>query len=235
MSQIAQGLEHLALPIASLTPDPRNARRHSDRNLAAIVESLKRYGQRKPVVVQRQGMIVRAGNGTMVAAQALGWTHLAALIVDENDIDAQGFALADNRTAELAEWDYEELTNIIRDLHTAEVDVGGLGWADFELDPMLKAEWAPPATDESYLGPARSAGAVVSQQQIAPPVQTAQSGRAQDAPPPIVAEAAETITRWIGLTAEQAEALDAVKVSCAEDGCPEADGDAVAWLIEQAQ
>jgi hypothetical protein len=53
-------------------------------------------------VVQRQGMIVRAGNGRVLAARELGWTHLACVVVDESEVEATAFAIADNRSAELA-------------------------------------------------------------------------------------------------------------------------------------
>lgn len=76
---IAEQLQSLAVPIASLNLDPSNARVHGDKNLAAIRSSLAQFGQRKPVVVQRAGMIVRAGNGTVQAAKALGWTEVAVL------------------------------------------------------------------------------------------------------------------------------------------------------------
>ena len=56
--------------IADLSEDPANARTHSERNIDAIVASLRRFGQQKPIVVDSNG-VVRAGNGTLVAAKAL--------------------------------------------------------------------------------------------------------------------------------------------------------------------
>src|SRR4051812_40759398 len=57
--------------ISTLCPDPANVRRHSERNIETIKASLRRFGQQKPVVVDANG-IVRAGNGTVAAAVALG-------------------------------------------------------------------------------------------------------------------------------------------------------------------
>jgi len=110
---IAEGLRHLATPISQLVPDAANARRHGPKNLDAIKASLTRWGQRAPIVVQRKGNIVRAGNGRLEAAKALGWTHLAAVVVDDDSVEAVAFALADNRTAELAEWDDETLATLL--------------------------------------------------------------------------------------------------------------------------
>lgn len=95
--------------IVDLTPDPANARKHSRRNVETIANSLRLFGQRKPLVVQKNGMVVRAGNATLEAAKSLGWQEIAAVVVDEQDATAVQYALADNRTAELAEWDEDAL------------------------------------------------------------------------------------------------------------------------------
>ncbi len=86
LAHIAEPVRHLAVSIETLTLDPANARKHDQRNLDAIAGSLKRFGQRFPIVVQRQGMVVRAGNGRLIAAKAMGWTHIAALVVDESEV-----------------------------------------------------------------------------------------------------------------------------------------------------
>lgn len=107
MRWIAPELRSLARPIGDLTYDPRNARIHDDRNLLAIQRSLEAHGQQKPIVV-REGVVL-AGNGTLEAARALGWTHLACVEYRGTEALARAYALADNRTAELAVWDAEEL------------------------------------------------------------------------------------------------------------------------------
>ena len=112
-AHIAEPLRHLAIPIASLVLDPSNARKHGERNLEAIKASLAKFGQRAPIVVQRDGMVVRSGNGRLLAAKALGWTEIAATIIDEDNSTAAQFAIADNRTAELAEWDNETLALLL--------------------------------------------------------------------------------------------------------------------------
>ncbi len=59
---IAEPIRALAVPLATLNPDPANARKHGPKNLDAMKASLAKFGQRKPIVVQRDGMVVRAGN-----------------------------------------------------------------------------------------------------------------------------------------------------------------------------
>lgn len=99
-------LEIVALDQLSI--DPLNARTHNKRNLDAIKASLKANGQQKPIVVKPSGSIV-AGNGTYTAAKELGWPTLVVKRFEGTDEEARAFAIADNRTAELAAWDAAEL------------------------------------------------------------------------------------------------------------------------------
>lgn len=112
---IIEPLQPFAVPVADLVPDPQNARVHDRKNIDAIKASLQHNRQRLPIIVQKAGMIVRAGNGRLVAAKELGWTHIAAIVVDEPDAQAVAFSLADNRTGELADWDNDVLTRVLSD------------------------------------------------------------------------------------------------------------------------
>jgi hypothetical protein len=135
-AHIAKDLRKLVVPVSSLHPDPSNARKHGQRNLDAIKASLAAFGQRKPLVVQREGMIVRAGNGTLAAAQALGWDHIAAVVIDEDSSQAVQFAIADNRTAELAEWDDETLATLLDGMDEPTRDM--LAFDDKELAGLMR-------------------------------------------------------------------------------------------------
>lgn len=152
------GLLGLVLPIAGFKLDPRNARAHSDRNIATIKASLKKFGQRKPIVVQREGMVIRAGNGTMLAAQQLGWTGIAALVVEEADAEATAYALVDNRSAELAEWDWPMLESVIDGLDGSDIDLLDLGWSAEDIEALtLVNEWQDTEPPAANTGPGRSA------------------------------------------------------------------------------
>lgn len=148
---LAPDLRPLAVPLASLQPHPDNARRHTlERDIPVLMESLRRYGQRKPIVAKREfrGLtnVVVAGNGTLQAAERLEWTHLAVSWFDGSDDEADEYALVDNRTAELSEWDLETLARqmrTIRDRSGAEA-LERMGWAAHESAPLLAAEWRPP-------------------------------------------------------------------------------------------
>jgi ParB-like nuclease domain/DNA methylase len=145
------------IQITELSLDPKNARKHSARNLEAIAASLNKFGQRKPIVVHRG--IVLAGNGTLEAAKSLGWTEIDVAEVPEDwDNDtAKAYALADNRTAELAEWDESELAKQLLELQDADWDIEELGFevpalADIDGDVDEDEVPEPPVEPVSKLG-----------------------------------------------------------------------------------
>ena len=104
--------------MAELYPDPENARLHDSSNLDAIRRSLVNHGQDQPIVVQREGMRIRKGNGRFAVATELGWTHIAAVIIDEGDVDASLRSLLDNRASDLGRWDHERLATLVDWLRT---------------------------------------------------------------------------------------------------------------------
>lgn len=123
--------------LASISQDPSNVRKHKERNLAAIAASLRKFGQQKPIVIDSKGVII-AGNGTYEAAVSLGWPTIMAIETDLKGSDATGFAIADNRTAELAEWDDTALAETLRALQSEDFDIEAAGFTDTEVDELLK-------------------------------------------------------------------------------------------------
>jgi site-specific DNA-methyltransferase (adenine-specific) len=119
--------------INSLTPDPANARKHDGKNLKAIASSLEKFGQRKPIVVTPDSIVV-AGNGTVEAAKSLGWTQIAIARtpVGWTWDQIKAFALADNRTAELAEWDDKVLADQLLELDANGWELEELGFENLE-------------------------------------------------------------------------------------------------------
>ena len=115
--------------LMALKPDPANARRHDNKNLEAIAGSLKQFGQRKPLVVDQNDTVV-AGNGTLQAAKSLGWQEIDIVRIpaDWSAAQIKAFALADNRTAELAEWNHEVLAITILELQEANFDIQEIGF-----------------------------------------------------------------------------------------------------------
>ena len=120
--------------IALLKFDENNARKHNETNLVAIANSLNTFGQRKPIVVTKDNVVI-AGNGTMEAALRLGWEEISIVRVpDDWTTDTiKAFALADNKTAELASWDADILLTQLEELKINNWDIDDLGFKDFAV------------------------------------------------------------------------------------------------------
>jgi site-specific DNA-methyltransferase (adenine-specific) len=125
-------VEVKSVPLTQLQLDPNNARKHNQRNLDAIAESLATFGQRKPIVIHN-GVVI-AGNGTLEAAMSLGWTEISVAEVPSEwtEDTAKAFALADNRTAELAEWDEKVLATQLLELTDAGIEIADFGFSQEE-------------------------------------------------------------------------------------------------------
>jgi DNA modification methylase len=132
--KIIADLVPLATPIDEMHLDPVNAR--VDHDVERIAGSLAQYGQRKAIVVNRsEANKVEAGNGTWQGAKRLGWTHVAAVFVEDDPMTAVGYAIADNRTAELSRWDLRTLETLLSSIDP-ELETG---FADGELEALLEA------------------------------------------------------------------------------------------------
>lgn len=131
-------LEPLLVDIRTLSTDLNNARLHNDRSIKAVSTSLSMFGQRKPIVV-RQGIVI-AGNGMLQAAIKVGWSKIAVTVADDmSDEQATAFAIADNRTAELSEWDFAVLSESLKELpEDIRFDIG---FSAAEITPILDASW----------------------------------------------------------------------------------------------
>lgn len=126
------------ISIAELSQDPANARKHNEKNIASIVASLRRFGQQKPIVIDLSN-VVRAGNGTLEAARQLGWDLIDAVKTDLKGIEATAYAIADNRTAELAEWDDGILAATLEGLQLEDM-LDCTGFSDDDLFDLMPDE-----------------------------------------------------------------------------------------------
>lgn len=125
------------VPIESVHPDPRNARKHGKKDIESKAEALAEFGQQKPLIIDKD-RIIRAGNGIYAAAKSLGWETIAVIETELTGEKLKAFAIADNRLGELSEWDDEilaELLSEINDSDEVEMDVTGFDLDD--LDEML--------------------------------------------------------------------------------------------------
>ena len=136
---VAPGLQAMTVTVRSLTSDPDNARRHDERNLAAIAASLERFGQQAPIVyANRRGKrVVVKGNGLLAAARSLGWAHVAAIRSDLRDRALRAYAIADNRTGDLSAFDQHLLTIQLQELQDAEFGLDAVGFTDEDLAKLV--------------------------------------------------------------------------------------------------
>jgi len=157
------------VPLAELKLDEHNARTHSRRNLDAIKTSLLRFGQQKNLVVAAD-MTVIAGNGTVAVAreiEAEGHDHgapawpgmsesgplLLAKVFPGSAEEARAYAIADNRTGELADWEEQVLAEQLTALHAADAALAeAAGFDAVEIDE-LTAQVAAAARHASSFGP----------------------------------------------------------------------------------
>lgn len=138
---ISEDLLPLAHPVDNLKLLPGNPRRGDVQSVKA---SLEKYGQVKPIVgrVEENGdEIVLAGNTTLTAARELGWTHVAVTWASQlDDKRAVGFALADNRTHDLGEYDNDALLDMIATVKDDEPLFASTGYDDDFVLSLLSDE-----------------------------------------------------------------------------------------------
>ena len=127
-ANIADDLLPLAMEIGLLTPDPENVRVHDDASIAVQMASLRDFGQLKSVVIDADGVVL-AGNGLLEAAKRLGWTHLAASEFLGDETLKRAYKIADNRAAELSEWDTSALVERLKQIDDP-TTLADLGFSD---------------------------------------------------------------------------------------------------------
>ena len=132
------------VPLNSITPDGNNARNHSERNVSVIKHSLREFGQHRVAILDRNGVCI-IGNGMLAAAQRLGWTHMAAVGVDDTEAKATLRALVDNQSGlEVvgSTWDLPKLDDALESI-TKEFDIADFGFAPDEIERMFATEEEP--------------------------------------------------------------------------------------------
>jgi DNA modification methylase len=126
--------------INSIKPYENNPRKLSDTAIEKVAMSLKEYGFRQPIVVDKDRVIV-AGHTRFRASKKLGLKNVPISIIDnltEEQINA--YRIADNRTAEESEWDNELLKMEIKELEAKDFKLDLLGFNDEQLNNILFEE-----------------------------------------------------------------------------------------------
>ena len=137
--RIEPDLRPLAHLVDSVKRDSHQSNTHDRRSIEEIKGSLSDHGQKKPIYVLRSTMEVKAGNGTLIAAQELGWTYLAMVISDDPEEEARKYAIRDNRTHQFSEFDPGVLAAELGELAISHVDIGWTEeeWAIVEAEKLV--------------------------------------------------------------------------------------------------
>ena len=105
-----------------------NNPRNNDGAVEAVANSIREFGFQQPIVVDMDGVII-AGHTRYKAAQALGLTEIPVVYADLPPEKVQAYRLADNKTGELAGWDFSKLQQELDELATVEIDMEQFGFA----------------------------------------------------------------------------------------------------------
>jgi ParB-like chromosome segregation protein Spo0J len=146
------------VPTSDLIPYARNARTHSDAQVAQIAGSIQEFGFCNPVLIDKANGII-AGHGRVMAANLLKLETVPCIRLDHlSDAQKRAYILADNRIALSSGWDEAMLANELQDLHADEIDLGLTGFDADELGKLLgydAQEIAPPELAEGDREPFR--------------------------------------------------------------------------------
>lgn len=122
--------------VTSISPDPDNARSHDERDILAKMAILRKYGQQKPLVVDKNDVIV-AGNGFYEAMRRLEYKTVSVVRTGLEGSEARLYAIADNRTGEMSTWNLPVLQATLGVLALDGLDLTVTGWNDIEIQGML--------------------------------------------------------------------------------------------------
>ena len=124
------------IPVSELKPWPKNPRKH---DVDRLVKSIEAFGFRSPLVVNKvNGQYqVEAGHGRLLAAKKLGLKSLPCVVVEDDEVTAEAYAVADNRLQDLTEWDMPALKDILEGLDTGAFDMESIGYNEKELEELM--------------------------------------------------------------------------------------------------
>ena len=122
---------------AALIPYARNARTHSDQQVAQIAASIREFGFTNPVLIDEEDGII-AGAGRVLAAHLLGLDEVPCIVLAHlTPTQRRAYVLADNKLALNAGWDLEMLSLEIGELGEAGFDLSLTGFDEFELGELF--------------------------------------------------------------------------------------------------
>ncbi|PTY02747.1 chromosome partitioning protein ParB [Verrucomicrobia bacterium LW23] len=147
------------VPTGDLKPNPRNPNKHPEGQIALLVKAIRYFGWRHTILVSRRSGLIVAGHGRLLAAQSLGVSLVPVDFQDfASDADEMAVLVGDNRLAELAETDDDEIAAILKELD-GQIDLDLTGFDASEVEKLLPPEDnvtdspVPALPDEAFTRP----------------------------------------------------------------------------------
>jgi DNA modification methylase len=133
-------IEIRQVQLDALIPYARNARTHSDEQIAQIAASIVEFGWTNPILVDGERGVI-AGHGRLMAARKLGLKEVPVIeLTHLTPLQKRAYILADNRIAENAGWDDALLRVELEELQLAEYDIDLTGFNDDDIDKLLNGD-----------------------------------------------------------------------------------------------
>ena len=125
------------IEVSKLKESPYNPRIHPEKALERLEKSIEKFGFTNPILVQKSTNQIIAGHARLKAAKEAGLKKVPVIFLDFDDVTAKAYNITDNRLAELTEWDYPKLKDLITEIDTGAIDVELTGFDDEELKEIF--------------------------------------------------------------------------------------------------
>jgi len=152
---MGKATEYTRVAVDKLIPYVNNAKQHSDSQVTKIASSIREFGFLNPVLIDADYNVI-AGHGRILAAKKLGLDEVPCLFVEGlSDAQRKAYILADNRLAEMAEWDMDLVQGELEELADLDFDIDLTGF-DFQVEPEITDDEddipEPPTEPKAKLG-----------------------------------------------------------------------------------
>lgn len=134
------------IPVEELTPYEQNVKKHDEKQVDLIAESIKQFGFRQNLVVDANNVVV-VGHGRLLAAKKLGIDKVPCVRADDlTEEQIRALRIADNKITEKAEWDTDALGKELKAI-ADDINMTDFGFGDFELT-ILMGDFEPQPYDK---------------------------------------------------------------------------------------
>ncbi len=131
-------LEIREIALEALHPWEENPRLN-DQSVDAVAESIRSFGFNVPILCDKHLTII-AGHTRWKAANKLGMRKVPVVVIEMTEAKRRAFAIADNKTAEISDWDFPKLKELLNELKSEDIDIKSMGFSDQEIRRLILDE-----------------------------------------------------------------------------------------------